>query len=587
MLHILVPMRRLTAFLALAPLTAPIALAQSTIRCSTNSAGVQGNKESGVLNFRGPSPSADGRYVAFFSKATNLVPGDLNGSFDVFVKDTVTNVTTRVSVATGGGEADGESRDARISPDGRYVVFGSFARTMVPPHSASHQDIFVHDRSLGTTVIVNIPNGGGLGNQNSSHADMTDDARYVVFASTATNLVSGDGNQESDIFLRDLQGVGLTRLSLTPGGGPTDLGSRYPDIAGDGSVVAYESSATNLVVGDGNNASDIFVRDMTSGVTELASLSSAGVQGSGGSFRPCLSRDGRFVAFQSSAADLVANDTNNSTDVFLRDRAAGTLIRVSVDSAGNEAFGTSDDASISADGRYVVFTSTAANLVANDTNGVADVFRRDLLLGITERMSEADPNGQGNAQSVLGSISANGTHVGFASVASNLVIGDTNVKFDAFLRTPGPTATIYCTAKVNSLGCTPAISALGASSASASSGFTIRAQQARNNKTGLLFYTDGGQAAAPFTGGTLCVGGALRRVSGLNSGGTPPPADDCSGVFSVDMNAFAQGLLGGNPNAFLLVPGTVVDTQFWGRDPGFAAPDNTQLSDGLEFVVGP
>jgi hypothetical protein len=143
----------------------------------------------------------------------------------------------------------------------------------------------------------------------------------------------------------------------------------------------------------------------------------------------------------------------------------------------------------------------------------------------------------------------------------------------------------YCTAKVNALGCTPSISSVGTPSATANSGFIIRSINMRNNKAGILFYTNGGRAAVPFSGGTLCLAGSIKRVQGLNSGGTPPPANDCSGVFSVDMNAFRAGLLGGNPAPYLSIPGTVVDAQFWGRDPGFSAPNNTQLSNGLEFTI--
>jgi len=151
---------------------------------------------------------------------------------------------------------------------------------------------------------------------------------------------------------------------------------------------------------------------------------------------------------------------------------------------------------------------------------------------------------------------------------------------------PPPVPITYCVAKTNSLGCTPVISGTGQSSATLTSGFVVKSVNMRNNKVGLLFYTNGGQASTPFTGGTLCVGGALKRVQGLNTGGTPAPVNDCTGIFSVDMNSFRAGLLGGNPNAFLSVVGTVVDSQFWGRDPGFPAPNNTQLSDGLEFTVG-
>ncbi|HUR29353.1 MAG TPA: calcium-binding protein [Planctomycetota bacterium] len=582
MLHtrVLVP-----ALLGVVVLFSPWLGAQSTRLCSTSTAGVQGNKENAVVNFRGPHPSADGRFVTFFSKSSNLVANDTNNAFDVFVKDALTGVTTRVSVATGGGEADAESRDPRISPDGRFVVFGSFSRTLVVPHSSSNQDIFVHDRALGTTVMVNFPNAGGLGNQNSAHADISDDGLWVVFESTATNLVSGDSNGASDIFLSDVANGGLARISLTPAGNQADQASRYPDLAGDGSVCVFESSATNLVAADGNGSSDIFLRVLATGVTELVSVSSAGTQGFGGSFRPCISRDARFVAFQSTASDLVAGDTNLQTDIFVRDRANGTLVRVSVDDLGQEALGRSDEPSISADGRWIVFSSTAANLVSGDANGWSDVFRRDLLLGTTERVSQAAPAGEGNGDSYLAMISAGGMHVGFASTANNLVAGDTNAKIDAFLRTTLPGGTTYCTAKVNSLGCTPAISASGFSSASFGAGFTLRATSVINNKPGLCIYSSGGRDALAFGGGLLCVAAPIRRSHALTSGGNAGPAD-CSGVLSLDLNAFAAGSLGGNPAPFLLVPGTVVGAQFWGRDNGFAFPDNATLSDALELTIG-
>jgi hypothetical protein len=147
--------------------------------------------------------------------------------------------------------------------------------------------------------------------------------------------------------------------------------------------------------------------------------------------------------------------------------------------------------------------------------------------------------------------------------------------------------TTYCTAKVNSLGCTPAIGATGFPSASAGSGFTIRCDQVRNNKSGLLLYGSTGTTAIAFQCGTLCVKSQIRRTPARVSGGTPPPDDDCSGVYAIDMNAFAVGALGGAPAQYLTLVGTVVDCQWWGRDPGFAPPCNTTLSAGLQYSVCP
>lgn len=151
----------------------------------------------------------------------------------------------------------------------------------------------------------------------------------------------------------------------------------------------------------------------------------------------------------------------------------------------------------------------------------------------------------------------------------------------------GGGAVTYCTAKTNSLGCVPAIRSSGAPSASSSFGFDIACDHARNNKNGLLFYSLTGRAALPFQGGTLCVASSVRRTVHGNSGGTPAPVNDCSGVFRLDMNAFAHGLLGGSPHASLTVAGTLVQGQWWGRDPGYAAPNNTQLSDAIEWTVCP
>jgi hypothetical protein len=177
----------------------------------------------------------------------------------------------------------------------------------------------------------------------------------------------------------------------------------------------------------------------------------------------------------------------------------------------------------------------------------------------------------------------------YLTVSSGPVLASWSHVDDIILSVHGcsGTPTTYCTAKLNSLGCLPVIGWSGAPSATAGSGFVVSGSNVRNNKSGLLFYGISGRSTTPFQGGTLCVKTPIRRTPAVNSGGSPSPANDCSGVLAIDMNAFAVGALGGMPLAALTVAGTVVNCQFWGRDPGFPAPINTTLTDALEYTVCP
>jgi dipeptidyl aminopeptidase/acylaminoacyl peptidase len=312
--------------------------------------GTQGNDFSGSA-----SVSADGRFVAFISAASNLVPGDTNGVFDIFVRDLQTNTTTRASVASDGTEANAESAFVgapQISADGRFVAFESFASNLVPGDTNSTLDIFVHDQVTGQTTRPSVASDGTEGNGQSLVPAISGDGRLVAFWSIASNLVPGDTNSTSDIFVHDQQTGTTTRVSVASDGTQGDNTSESPSISTNGRFVAFESFASNLVPGDTNGAFDIFVRDLQTGTITRASLASDGSQGNSDSRNASISGDGRFVAFHSFTTNLVPGDTNNQSDIFVNDRQTGTTTRASVASDGTEANSASNFPSISSDGRF-------------------------------------------------------------------------------------------------------------------------------------------------------------------------------------------------------------------------------------------
>jgi Tol biopolymer transport system component len=409
--------------------------AQVTQRVSVDSSGGQGNFESLF-----PSVSPNGRFVGFASAATNLVAGDTNACRDVFVRDVRSGTTERVSVASDGTQGNGDSGgpyvySISLSADGRFVAFSSEASSLIPGDTNGFQDIFVRDRLLRTTERVSVASDGTQGNENSSDPCISADGRYVVFYGNATNLVPGDTNGVVDVFVRDRQAGTTERASVDSTGGQGNGGSRYASISADGRFVAFSSAASNLVPVDANGFQDIFIHDRQNGTTELVSLDSNGSQGNGDSFYfPSVSADGRFVAFGSDASNLVLGDTNGAYDIFVRDRLAGTTELVSVSSGHAQGDLRSDRPSISIDGRYVAFQSNATNLVQGDTNGSSDVFIHDRQGGTTERASVDTGGAQGDRGSGEPSVSADGRCLAFYSTATNLVAGDTNATGDIFVR---------------------------------------------------------------------------------------------------------------------------------------------------------
>jgi Tol biopolymer transport system component len=549
---------------AMVLLCAP-AFAQATLRASVSSGGVQGDGESLY-----PTISANGRYVAFASSAMNLVAGDANGFRDVFVRDLVLGTTELASVDSAGvqgsGDSGGPSVDSvSISADARFVAFTSAASNLVPGDTNAALDVFVRDRIAGTTERVSVASDGSQADLDCFDPSISADGRYVAFHSSATSLVPGDTNSVSDVFVRDRLSGTTERASVDSNGAQANGASRYASISSDGRFVVFASTASNLVANDANGFEDVFVRDRIAGTTEIVSVASSGTRGDADSYYvSSISADGRFVAFGSLADDLVPVDANGVVDVFVRDRIAGTTELASVSSAGVQANARSDRCSISADGRFVAFQSSASNLVSGDANGVYDVFVRDRVNGTTELASLSTAGAQGIGGSGEPSISADGRRIAFYSSASNLVEGDTNAVGDVFVRDRDATGfTSICAPGVDGVivcPCSnpPSGANRGCDNSSSTGGASLAATGiAYLSADTLVFTTTGEKPSATsillqgtsvagsgivYGQGVRCVAGSLRRlfVKNASSGSITAP-DFAAGDPPVSARSAAKG----------------------------------------------
>jgi Tol biopolymer transport system component len=411
-------------------LTAVAAHAKRNVirKASVSSRGRQANG-----NSFGPAFSADGRFVAFRSRASNLVSRDTNRVQDVFVRDRRTGTTTRVSVSDDGSEANGDSGGAAISADGRIVAFWSNATNLVPGDTYGRKDVFVRDRIAGTTTRVSISSDGRQANAPSRAPALSANGAIVAFRSDASNLVAHDTNETGDIFVHDRRTGETTRVSVSSRDGQPNGRSRDPALNDNGRFVAFRSEASNLVPRDMNRAGDIFVHDRKTGVTTRASVDSRGRGASGCGVTGCgcdpvLSADGHFVSFWSSATNLVPADTNGAWDVFVRDLRRRRTTRVSVWSGGGQAEGSSGEPWLSGNGRVVAFASLAP-LSVEDANGDWDVYVHDQRTGLTTPVTE----GQSGGISTDPVLSRSGRYVAFYSYSTMLVAGDTNRSADVFV----------------------------------------------------------------------------------------------------------------------------------------------------------
>lgn len=421
----------------------------TTIRVSLTSGGTQANGGSSSSDI-----SADGRYVSFTSSASNLVPGDTNLEEDIFVRDNLTGAVERVTVHSDGTQSNGFSFAPDISADGNRVSFSSLASNLVDNDNNFSADVFVHDRQTRTTVRVNVAADGSEATHSGSYipSSISGNGRYVSFSSPASNLVPNDNNNLDDVFVHDLDSRTTTRVSVASTVPPIPaleaIGvSARNSISFDGRYVAFDSLASNLVAGDTNLSFDVFVHDQVEATTTRVSVASDGSQATHGANGyeagavPAISGDGMTVAFRSDATNLVAGDRNGRTDIFVHHRPTASTTRVSVPSGGtreadaSSGFGSGNllVADLSHNGATIAFRSDATNLVEGDTNGVEDIFvhRRETVE--TARVSIASDGTQANSNSLVPAVTADGRYVAFSSWASNLVPGDTNGVGDVFV----------------------------------------------------------------------------------------------------------------------------------------------------------
>jgi Tol biopolymer transport system component len=518
---------------------------------------VSGAAQAGNAGSESPVVSADGSLIAFRSSASDLVVGDGNGTPDIFVANRTSGSIERISIATGGAEANGSSYVPAMTPDGRFVAFASDATNLVAGDTNGVFDVFLRDRTLSTTERVSVASDGTQGNALSGYypfggfsigISITPDGRFVAFGSLATNFDGASGY--GDVFVRDRQAGTTECASVPPGGGFGNDDSYGWSISADGRYVAFLSFATNMVANDTNGAADVFVRDRQAGTTQLVSVAVSGGVGNGSSAYPVLSADGRYVVFVSNASNLVAADTNGTSDVFVRDLQNGTTELVSVSTAGAQGNGGSFfPPSISSDGRFVVFSSSASNLVVGDVNGFGDVFLRDRQARTTTLVSASTAGASGNAtsgsfifnQDIEASISPGGRYIAFASQASNFAPVDANGASDVFLRDRGAASAFvpFCFGDGSGAACPCAnsgaaghgcensattggafLTGAGVASLSADS-VTLTSTGEKPTATSVLLSGAATVSSLHYGDGLRCVGGTLKRLYTHNAvGGT-------------------------------------------------------------------
>lgn len=408
---------------------------------SKNSSWEQGNE----LSYR-PSISADGRFIAFYGPATNLTSECNNKKWHVYVHDQQKGLTTCVSLSSKGVQGNGYSYNPSISADGRYVAFYSDANNLVPDDTNGKYDVFVHDMMTKQNTRVSVK---GFNTQvtdgDSTVPVISACGRYVAFKSDSAQLVMDDSNEFKDVFVRDLLKGDTTCVTCHGVDGPSDdISWGFSiSISENGNFVAFMSRATNLVTGGSNGQYQVFVHNMETSMNKIVSVSRDGEIGNKDSFNPSISGDGRYIAFESQASNLIQDDNNNTRDIFVRDLLLNRITRVSMSSEGDPGEGRSMNPSISYNGRFVTFDSAANNLDPRDSGDYKDIFVHDRDTSETMMISFAINGQPAGGDSTYPVFSADGRFLAFESVADDLINDDVNNSSDVFLYQYGEDNWVY------------------------------------------------------------------------------------------------------------------------------------------------
>jgi Tol biopolymer transport system component len=559
--------------LAMAALTAAAgSAAQGDVDLISRADGAGGAKANGSSDT--PAISADGRFVAFHSVASNLDPADSDTTGDVFVRDVQANTITLVSRAGGadGAKGNGNSSDATISADGRFVAFESSSTTLGGGTTAS--DVYVRDLQANTTTLVDRASGadGAPANAFSSNAAISGNGRFVAFSSLASNLSPDTGADNTNVFVRDLQTNTTTLVSRASGanGAAGDSFSQEAGISADGRFIVFTSFAGNLDPADTTGDEDIFVRDRQTNTTTLVSRAGGanGAKSNGLNDEPAISADGRSVAFFSTATNLDPADTDTTGDIYVRDLQAGTTTLVSRagGAAGAKANQVSITPAMSGDGRYVTFNSFANNLDPDAVlPGTSEIYVRDLQQNNTTLVSRAAGAAGATADGARPVISTDGRFVAFDSHATNLSPDDPDRTLDVYRRDVLGTADQAARISINDVGL-----AEGDAGQTAFQ-FTVALDQAQSSPVTVDFATADGTATAPgdyaATGGalTFAPGETAKTVTVQVNGDNSKEEDE---TFNVDLaNALGNATIADGEGV-----GTIVN------DDQVAAPPASQIS---------